>query len=252
MADKLVIYNPESNDASHTPSDTVKGDITVNGTIKADNVNSENIRSRYINLFDKYTLSYDTNVGNVRLEPPGNGWGANQTYVFGDQYGIFIKRILSSSPYVIYSESNPDPSQNTVMKMDLSEVGDIWGNQWKNNGRPGYQNMLSEYIDTLTTGNLTSGWTRLQNGLLLQWGTIQDPNNGSWGKITFPTAFTKIKSVHVAISDLWNNDSWVPVVYIDRSDTDLAGQGIICRMINGTAGPATMKNWVADWFAIGY
>ena len=251
MADKLVIYNPDSNDASHIPSDTVKGDITVNGTVKADNVNSENIRSRYINLFDKYTLSYDTNVGNVRLEPPGNGWGANQTYVFGDQYGIFIKRILSSSPYVIYSESNPDPSQNTVMKMGLSEVGDIWGNQWKNNGRPGYQNMLSEYIDTLTTGDLTSGWTRLQNGLLLQWGTISGSKQ-SYAQITFPTAFTKVKKVFPVVVDVWRSDGWAPVIYTVPEDSNMSKQGIVCRQINGTEGPSILENWTANWFAIGY
>lgn len=252
MADKLVIYNPESNDASHTPSDTVKGDITVNGTIKADNVNSENIRSRYINLFDKYTLSYDTNVGNVRLEPPGNGWGANQTYVFGDQYGIFIKRILSSSPYVIYSESNPDPSQNTVMKMGLSEVGDIWGNQWKNNGRPGYQNMLSEYIDTLTTGNLTSGWTRLQNGLLVQWGQV-DANNLTAGVAVFPTSFTTHCYFLPTMVNVRLNGDFMPIVYADSdTDTDLTQRKFYCRSITSNEAVTPLNTWKVNWIAIGY
>lgn len=246
MADKLVVYNPESNDGSHIPSDTIKGDVTIDGTVRANTVNPI-----FLNLSDKYNFYWANNADEVYLIPTDKIYGRHQKYTFGGDKGIFIERNSPYSVNVIYCETKSSSSDD-ISKMGIHGTGDVWGDRWKNNGNPENQYMLSEYIDTLTSGDLASGWTRLQNGLLLQWGTIQDPNNGSWGKITFPTAFTKVKSVHVAISDLWNSDSWVPVVYIDRSDLDLTGQGIICRMINGTAGPAIMKNWVANWFAIGY
>lgn len=246
MADKLVIYNPESNNGSHIPSDTIKGDVTIGGSI---NVRTLDVGT--INLSSDYRFYWVSNSDKVYLEPRDQVSGNHQRYTFGSEHGLFIERNSTVNPNVIYCETKSS-SSDKISQMGVQGTGDVWGDRWKNNGRTPYQNMLSEYIDTLTSGDLASGWTRLQNGLLLQWGTIQDPNNGSWGKITFPTAFTKVKSVHVAISDLWNSDSWVPVVYIDRSDLDLTGQGIICRMINGTAGPAIMKNWVANWFAIGY
>lgn len=245
MADKLVIYNPESNDASHTPSDTVKGDITVNGSI---NVHTLDVGT--INLSSDYRFYWANNSGKVYLEPRDQVSGNHQRYIFGSEHGLFIERNATMNPNVIYCETKSF-SSDKVSQMGVQGTGDVWGDRWKNNGSQENQYMLSEYIDTLTTGNLTSGWTRLQNGLLLQWGTISGSKQ-SYAQITFPTAFTKVKKVFPVVVDVWHSDSWVPVIYATSDDTSMTKQGIFCRQINGTEGPSVMENWTANWFAIGY
>lgn len=245
MADKLVIYNPESNDASHTPSDTVKGNITIDGDIWA-----QAITPGYINLGDRYRFYWANNSDEICLEPTDKIHGTHQKYTFGGNEGIFIERNSPSSVSVIYCETKT-ASSDDISKMKVLGTGDIWGDRWKNNGRKGYQYMLSEYIDTLTYGDLTSGWTRLQNGLLLQWGTISGSKQ-SYAQITFPTAFTKVKKVFPVVIDTWRSDGWVPVIYAASDDTNMSKQGIFCRQINGTEGPSILENWTANWFAIGY
>lgn len=248
MADKLVIYNPESNDASHTPSDTVKGDITIDGTVKADTV-----KPTFLNLGNKYNFYFSGHTNKVMLEPIGEIRFNNQRYEFGGEEGIAIERNVSSSPNVIYCKTT-DPTANAdnqVLEIGIQETGELWGKRWRNNGRPEYQYMLSEYIDTLTYGNLASGWTRLQNGLLLQWGTISGSKQ-SYAQITFPTAFTKVKKVFPVVVDVWRSDGWAPVIYTVPEDSNMSKQGIVCRQINGTEGPSILENWTANWFAIGY
>ncbi len=245
MADKLVIYNPESNDASHTPSDTIKGDITVNGSI---NVHTLDVGT--INLSSDYRFYWANNSGKVYLEPRDQVSGNHQRYIFGSEHGLFIERNATMNPNVIYCETKSF-SFDKVSKMGVQGTGDVWGDRWKNNGNQENQYMLSEYIDTLTTGNLTSGWTRLQNGLLLQWGIVSSTTS-SYAQITFPTAFTKTKIVIPAVIDAWNNDTFTTTIYLAKDDVSLAKQGFFCLQINGTAGPIEAKNWTANWIAIGY
>lgn len=248
MADKLVIYNPESNDASHAPSDTVKGDITIDGTVKADTV-----KPTFLNLGNKYNFYFSGHTDKVTLEPIGELRFDNQRYEFGGEEGIAIERNVSSSPNVIYSKTT-DPTadaDNQVLEMGIQETGDLWGKRWINNGRPEYQYMLSEYIDTLTTGYLTSGWTRLQNGLLLQWGAIVAENNSSVGTITFPTAFTKTCSFVAQTYGAVTGPNGVAISCLADDANSLTSQKIKCIQIQ--AGQVVdAAAWYVKWIAIGY
>lgn len=253
MADKLVIYNPESNDASHTPSDTVKGDITIDGTVKADTV-----KPTFLNLGNKYNFYFSGHTNKVMLEPIGEIRFNNQRYEFGGEEGIAIERNVSSSPNVIYCKTT-DPTANAdnqVLEIGIQETGELWGKRWRNNGRPEYQYMLSEYIDTLTTGNLTSGWTRLQNGLLLQWGTAISDKTG-YASFTYPTAFTKVCKLFTILRAEWGTGDNIPVAFPDLgqetvSHNNLTVGGVICRQVNGSSGVTHVNGGTCDWFAIGY
>lgn len=250
MADKLVIYNPESNNASHVPSDTVKGNITIDGDIDV-----KTITPWYINFDGHYNLYYASNDGNIYLEPTDIISGNRQKYTFGSDYGIFIERNTPSSPNVIYCETK-STSPDTTSKMGIQGTGDVWGDRWKNNGRTGYQYMLSEYIDTLTTGNLTSGWTRLQNGLLLQWGTAISDKTG-YASFTYPTAFTKVCKLFTILRAEWGTGDNIPVAFPDLgqetvSHNNLTVGGVICRQVNGSSGVTPINGGTCDWFAIGY
>lgn len=250
MADKLVIYNPESNDASHTPSDTVKGNITIDGDIWV-----QSITPGYINLGDRYRFYWANNSDEIYLEPTDKIHGTHQKYTFGGDKGIFIERNSPWSVNVIYCETRT-ASSDDVSKMGLQWTGDIWGDRWKNNGRTGYQYMLSEYIDTLTTGNLTSGWTRLQNGLLLQWGTAISDKTG-YASFTYPTAFTKVCKLFTILRAEWGTGDNIPVAFPDLgqetvSHNNLTVGGVICRQVNGSSGVTHVNGGTCDWFAIGY
>lgn len=250
MADKLVIYNPESNDASHTPSDTVKGDITVNGSI---NVHTLDVGT--INLSSDYRFYWANNSGKVYLEPRDQVSGNRQRYIFGSEHGLFIERNATMNPNVIYCETKSF-SSDKISKMGVQVTGDVWGDRWKNNGNQENQYMLSEYIDTLTTGNLTSGWTRLQNGLLLQWGTAISDKTG-YASFTYPTAFTKVCKLFTILRAEWGTGDNIPVAFPDLgqetvSHNNLTVGGVICRQVNGSSGVTHINGGTCDWFAIGY
>ena len=246
MADKLVIYNPESNDASHTPSDTVKGNIAIDGDISV-----QTITPWYINLGDKYKFYWANNADEVYLEPTDKIYGRHQKYTFGGEKGIFIERDSPYSINVIYCETKSSSSDD-ISKMGIHGTGDVWGDRWKNNGRTGYQNMLSEYIDTLTTGNLTSGWTRLQNGLLVQWGQV-DANNLTAGIAVFPTSFTTHCYFLPTMVNARLNGDFMPIVYADSdTDTDLTQRKFYCRSITSNEAVTPLNTWKVNWIAIGY
>ena len=246
MADKLVIYNPESNDASHTPSDTVKGNIAIDGDISV-----QTITPWYINLGDKYKFYWANNADEVYLEPTDKIYGRHQKYTFGGEKGIFIERDSPYSINVIYCETKSSSSDD-ISKMGIHGTGDVWGDRWKNNGRTGYQNMLSEYIDTLTTGNLTSGWTRLQNGLLVQWGQV-DANNLTAGVAVFPTSFTTHCYFLPTMVNVRLNGDFMPIVYADSdTDTDLTQRKFYCRSITSNEAVTPLNTWKVNWIAIGY
>ena len=246
MADKLVIYNPESNDASHTPSDTVKGDITVNGSI---NVHTLDVGT--INLSSDYRFYWANNSGKVYLEPRDQVSGNHQRYIFGSEHGLFIERNATMNPNVIYCETKSF-SSDKVSQMGVQVTGDVWGDRWKNNGNQENQYMLSEYIDTLTTGNLTSGWTRLQNGLLLQWGQV-DANNLTAGIAVFPTSFTTHCYFLPTMVNVRLNGDFMPIVYADSdTDTDLTQRKFYCRSITSNEAVTPLNTWKVNWFARGY
>ena len=246
MADKLVIYNPESNDASHTPSDTVKGDITVNGSI---NVHTLDVGT--INLSSDYRFYWANNSGKVYLEPRDQVSGNHQRYIFGSEHGLFIERNATMNPNVIYCETKSF-SSDKVSQMGVQVTGDVWGDRWKNNGNQENQYMLSEYIDTLTTGNLTSGWTRLQNGLLLQWGQV-DANNLTAGVAVFPTSFTTHCYFLPTMVNVRLNGDFMPIVYADSdTDTDLTQRKFYCRSITSNEAVTPLNTWKVNWIAIGY
>lgn len=246
MADKLVIYNPESNNASHVPSDTVKGNITIDGDIDV-----KTITPWYINFDEHYNLYYASNDGNIYLEPTDVISGNRQKYTFGSDYGIFIERNTPSSPNVIYCETK-STSPDATSKMGIQGTGDVWGDRWKNNGRTGYQNMLSEYIDTLTTGNLSTGWVRLQNGLLLQWGQVE-ANDLTGGVAIFPTSFTTHCYFLPTMVNSRLDGNFMPTVYANLdTDTNLTQREFYCRSITGNGAVMALNTWKVNWIAIGY
>lgn len=249
MADKFVIYNPESNDASHTPTDKLTGDFTIHGNIDGiSNLFAVHVATGQINAANIF-------VGNVQIS---SDITTNNT--------ITLSGPTSDRPTITYSDtgititdSKKQPSENVILfsyidgNTMLTNHGDIIGSRWWSHANETAS--LYDYINKLTGGDLTSGWTRLQNGLLLQWGTaISKTGYAGW---TYPTAFTKVCKLFTTLRDVWGANDHIPIAYPDLSletetHNNLTIGGAMCRQVNGGSGVYFIDGGTCDWFAIGY
>lgn len=114
---------------------------------------------------------------------------------------------------------------------------------------------LREAINARFGGNPASGWVRMPNGLLVQWG-ITNIDNG-YAIATYPTAFTTDSTVFSNVIAAWENPGYVPIAYYDISVRDnpvlrLTRCGFMCRQVNGTSGVSDIASGSLFWLAIGY
>ncbi len=101
-------------------------------------------------------------------------------------------------------------------------------------------------------GNLDNGWVRMPNDLLIQWGNLMSINNG-YGRVVFPTAFTKSCFFLPTMAQAWTGEWFAPLVFADWGDNpNLGAKGVHCRQIAGTSGVSYLNSCNVQWIAIGY
>ena len=101
-------------------------------------------------------------------------------------------------------------------------------------------------------GNLDIGWVRMPNDLLIQWGNLMSINNG-YGRVVFPTAFTKSCFFLPTMAQAWTGEWFAPLVFADWGDNpNLGAKGVHCRQIAGTSGVSYLNSCNVQWIAIGY
>lgn len=113
---------------------------------------------------------------------------------------------------------------------------------------------LAAVISANCSGKMGSGWgwTKFPSGLMIQWG-LAVSNNSYYGRISFPTAFTKDCVFIPSIILPWTKYDFVPVVYTDTLyDKNLSQKGFFCRQINGTSGVTPLETWNVAWVAMGF
>lgn len=232
MTKKTIIFDTDDESKGHYPSDEAYAPVDIGKVYRV----IEDEPSKSITL---YPVDTSSNLPSMGL-------------------GLEGLRISKSEKDVIGTLLVATGSINgNNYKTVIQEDGDIIGDRWSTDS--GGEESLSNYIqhnigaaiENSVQGDLSSGWTRLNNGLLLQWGTVSSTDN-TYKQITFPTAFTKTKIVIPAVIDAWNSDSFTTTIYLSKDDVSLAKQGFFCHQINGTAGPIETRNWTANWIAIGY
>ena len=110
---------------------------------------------------------------------------------------------------------------------------------------------LRDAINARFGGNPASGWTRMPNGMLIQWGFMACQNSG-YAQVWFPTAFTtKCIFLPTAAQD-WTGEWFAPIVYADWNDkANLAVRGMHFRQIRG-ADVSALTTCDVNWIAIGY
>lgn len=111
---------------------------------------------------------------------------------------------------------------------------------------------LRDAVNARFGGDLSTGWARMPNGLLLQWGHLMS-DTGSQGWAVFPTAFTKQCIFLPTMSAEWISGVFAPIVFAwSHLNDHLDGRSFYCRQINGNSGVSDLNTWQVDWLAIGY
>ena len=114
---------------------------------------------------------------------------------------------------------------------------------------------LRDAVNARFGGNPASGWVRMPNGMLVQWG-ITNIENG-YADVTYPTAFTTDSTVFSNVIAGWENPGYVPIAYHDIAVRNhpvlrLTKCAFMCRQVNGTSGVSNIASASLFWLAIGY
>lgn len=99
-------------------------------------------------------------------------------------------------------------------------------------------------------GSLSNGWTKLPNGLILQWGYIF-ANNSDYAQVFFPTAFTRNVIFIPKIAQAWALEPTSYSVHGDWADNNLSWRGIYCTKTTASR-VEKLTSWTVFWIAIGY
>ena len=137
----------------------------------------------------------------------------------------------------------------------LANINALAASLW-NAGADGTEALVSpvklrDAINARFGGNPASGWVKMPNGLIIQWGFVACQNSG-YAQVWFPTVFTtKCIFLPTAAQD-WTGEWFAPIVYADWNDkANLAVRGMHFRQIRG-ADVSALTTCDVNWIAIGY
>lgn len=101
-------------------------------------------------------------------------------------------------------------------------------------------------------GNNDTGWVKMPNGVIIQWGFLAS-QNGNYAQVWFPTVFTTKCIFLPTAAQGWQGEWFAPIVFADWYDkANLAARGMHFRQITGTSGVSFLNTCDVNWIAIGY
>ena len=139
----------------------------------------------------------------------------------------------------------------------LANINALAASLW-NAGADGTEALVSpvklrDAINARFGGNPASGWTRMPNGMLIQWGNAAVASGNGYWQIFFPTAFTKKGIFLPTIATEWTGEWFAPIVFTAASDnTNLNMRGLHLRQTTGTNSVSYLNSCNVQWLAIGY
>ena len=166
-----------------------------------------------------------------------------------------IDKRVSSLTAGDVKETDDAKIMTAAERVKLSNINALAASLW-NAGADGTEALVSpvklrDAINARFGGNPAIGWTRMPNGMLIQWGFMACQNSG-YAQVWFPTAFTtKCIFLPTAAQD-WTGEWFAPIVYADWNDkANLAVRGMHLRQIRG-ADVSALTTCDVNWIAIGY
>ena len=139
----------------------------------------------------------------------------------------------------------------------LANINALAASLW-NAGADGTEALVSpvklrDAINARFGGNPASGWTRMPNGMLIQWGNAAVASGNGYWQIFFPTAFTKKGIFLPTIATEWTGEWFAPIVFTAASDnTNLNMRGLHLRQTTGTNSVSYLNSCNVQWLAIGH
>ena len=144
-------------------------------------------------------------------------------------------------------------------RVKLANINALAATIW-NAGADGTEALISpaklrDAINARFGGNPASGWVRMPNGILVQWG-ITNINDG-YAQAIYPTAFTTDSTAFSNVIAGWENPGYAAIAYHDIAVSNhpvlrLTKCGFMCRQVNGTSGVSDIASGSLFWLAIGY
>lgn len=99
-------------------------------------------------------------------------------------------------------------------------------------------------VTTVAKSKAANGYYKLGNGLIIQWGSVNDVPNNSYKTVTLPTSFTS-NNYRVATTTFWTNKYNNHAAVYDITTTNF-------KMYNYRSAGTDTQNINVLWIAIGY
>lgn len=108
---------------------------------------------------------------------------------------------------------------NTTGTMNVTPYGIATGTLVVNTTviQTGSANLSTNTLSLGTSSIAANGYSRLPNGLMLQWGVVS--SNSSVGNITFPALFSTLYSLQITPITATHNTTYLPVVIASNTST---------------------------------
>lgn len=233
MTKKTIIFDTDDESKGHYPSDEAYAPLEIGKVYHV----IEDVPSKSITL---YPVDISSNLPSMGLGIDGLRINKSEKDVVG--------------PLLVATGS----INGAIYKTYIQEDGDIIGDRWGGGSLFDYiQHSIGTAIENSVVGTASEGWTRLNNGLLLQWGGLNSKNNYI-GNIVFPTAFTNPCFFVPRLLDFpERNDDVIETLFATnittgQSNDRLTNASFHCYKISSNGGISKVNNWDALWFAIGY
>ena len=226
MTKKTIIFDTDDESKGHYPSDEAYAPLEIGKVYHV----IEDVPSKSITL---YPIDISSNLPSMGLGIDGLRINKSEKDVVG--------------PLLVATGS----INGAIYKTYIQEDGDIIGDRWGGGSLFDYiQHSIGTAIENSVVGTASGGWTRLQNGLLLQWGAMSGQNNPS-GATIFPTAFTKAYSFIAQTHGAVAGTNGVTIACLADDANSLTTQKIKCFQIQ-TGQVIDAPAWYVKWMAIGY
>lgn len=227
MTKKTVIFDTDDESKGHYPSDEAYAPLEIGKVYHV----IEDVPSKSITL---YPVDISSNLPSMGLGIDGLRINKSEKDVVG--------------PLLVATGS----INGAIYKTYIQEDGDIIGDRWGGGSLFDYiQHSIGTAIENSVVGTASGGWTRLQNGLLLQWGAMSSQSGNPSGATIFPTAFNKAYSFIAQAHGAVANTNGVTIACLADDANSLTIQKIKCFQIQ-EGKVIDAPAWYVKWIAIGY
>ena len=229
--------------------------LTANDGVSRANNAQRSADNANTNANGRVSKNGDTIDGNLRINGQDNNWSKLQ---FGSQRGVWELEVHPESHNVANRRFNMKYNGDSTVFLAFPTIGDSgetvayrsWvedrSTPWsKISDKPAYATRWPNAVEQGYSHSLNStGWTKLPNGLIIQWGKTPVVHDERSTDIVFPIAFpNKVLSIQLTENQMRTTEN---------NATHLAALNVSKTKFTFKINSTSPIDSSADWFAIGY